>query len=410
MRFTSKYVNGILCLIAMSCLLTACGKMPNTATVSTRPGSALKTEEPVAEVEEESTVTDDLFIIENVDMAEEKVYLYSVSDAKQLCFPYTMTTRFLDKYGNNMATANFTGGTVVVLGEKLPASGALGEVRMASGLWELEDIDKYSIDHSRGVFSVGEYNYRLSAKTKIYSNNERILITDLTDKDTLKVIGRDKDVLSIAVTTGHGFLDINSTERFNGSLIFIGTKIVSRLEGPCTVELPEGTYKVTFANDGWGGSAECVIERGATATIDLEELKGEGPKYCLLTFLVTVPDTFVYLDGEAVDTNEPIEVRYGNHKLAVQCAGYTSWNKTLVVNSESATITLALEEEISEEDKAVQERGEVLGSTSETGSDGNTTDTTDSTEKKKVTINGTEYDYERDYLTTISDILGSMIN
>ena len=64
------------------------------------------------------------------------------------------------------------------------------------------------------------------------------------------------------------------------------------------IEVPEGTYKVTVANNGWGGSDEYTVVRNETTQINLDDLKGDGPSFCTLTFLVTVPDTYVYIDGQ----------------------------------------------------------------------------------------------------------------
>ena len=42
--------------------------------------------------------------------------------------------------------------------------------------------------------------------------------------------------------------------------------------------MPEGVYTVAVANKGYGGSTEVEIRRGQTTVLDLEKLKGEGPK------------------------------------------------------------------------------------------------------------------------------------
>ncbi|MCR5415303.1 MAG: hypothetical protein K6E79_00735 [Pseudobutyrivibrio sp.] len=385
----------------IAALFAGCGSASGSKNaIKSRTGSALKTETAEEQTEETATKEQDLYIVEGINMAEESIAVYSINSSEQLRYNYNMTTKFLDKYGDSSSWANFPIGSVVTLGDTLPSSGALISVQKADSVWVHEDLSKYTINTDKDMITIGDSNYKITGKTKIYSDTEKILLSDIGKDDILTVIGKDKEIISIAVTTGHGYIQLTNTELFNNSLIFIGDKIVSMIYGSDVLEVPEGTYPITVANDGWGGTAEYTVNRNETTEINLEDLKGEGPSYCELTFLVTVPSTYVYIDGEMVDINEPVMVKYGNHKLVVQCAGYTSWNKTLVVNSKSATITLAMEEE--------------TDTTASTESSDTTEDTETETENDQETskdLGGNtvdDYDYEVDYLSTISDLISKL--
>ena len=416
--FTNKKINLILVLLATAVIASGCGSHPNNATVTNHTGSAIKgkSEEVTEETQETkaensaASVGAELYIVENLNMTDETISLYSLSEGKQFRYNYNMTTRFLDKYGKNSVWASFTTGTVVTIGDLLPSSGALSSVQKTDDVWIYEDISKYKLEPDRNLIAIDGSNYKITDSTKVYSDTEKILLTDIGKDDVITVVGQDKEVISIAVTTGHGYIYLTNTELFDDSMIFIGNKIVSMVYGDEIIEVPEGTYKVTVANNGWGGSEEFTVVRNETTEINLDNLKGDGPSFCLITFLVTVPDTYVYLDGQLVDVTEPQNVQYGTHKLVVQCDGYESWNKTLVVNSESATITLALESE--------------SGTTSaDTSSQQDTEENTEETEESEEseTSEGAEeetagssikddYDYEVDYLSTVSDLISNLMN
>ncbi len=416
--FTRKWFN--LILIGASCLaLYGCGFHPNNATVTQHTGSALtKTDEELNEEEdvELEVIDKDLYIVEDLNMTEETISLYSVDEGKLYRYKYNMTTRFMDKYGKSSVWASFTTGTVVTIGDLLPASGALSSVQKSKDVWMYEDISKYKIDEERNMMTIDNTNYKLTGNTKVYSDNEKILLSAIGKDDVITVIGRDKEVISVSVTTGHGYIHLSNTSLFDGSMIFIGNKIVSTVYNDEVIEVPEGVYRVTVANNGWGGSAECTVVRNQTTDINLEDLKGEGPSYCLITFLVTVPDTYVYIDGKMVDVTEPQYVQYGSHKLVVKCDGYDSWNKTLVVNSESATITLALESS-SDNSQNSQEENQSESESEETENDTNqntqNTSTNDNKNAESETAGSSikdDYDYEVDYLSTISDLISNLMN
>ena len=402
--FAKKLINLTLILCMSAALLDGCGSHPNTATVTQHTGSALKkqeesVEEDAALVEEEPQ---ELYIVESLDMMEETIALYSLEEDKQLRYNYNMTTKFLDKYGDNTLWANFTAGTVVTIGDLLPSSGALSYVQKTDDVWAYEDISKYNIDAGKNLITIDGTNYKITDKTKVYSDTEKILLSSIGADDVITVVGQDKQVISIAVTTGHGYIYLTNTDLFDNSLIFIGNKIVSMVNGDQVIEVPEGTYQITVANNGWGGTAEYTVNRNETTPVNLEDLKGEGPSFCLITFIVTVADTYVYIDGEMVDPAEPQYVQYGNHNLVVKCDGYTAWNKTLVVNSETATITLEMETESDNTDSQIVKEE---GSTEEENSEESSTENETETEEKSD-----DYDYEVDYLSTISDLISSLGN
>lgn len=70
-------------------------------------------------------------------------------------------------------------------------------------------------------------------------------------------------------------MELRNTSVFEGSFIQVGSKIFAQITHNMKLEIPEGTYTVTVANEGYGGSTEVEIARGEVCTLDLDELKGE---------------------------------------------------------------------------------------------------------------------------------------
>ena len=108
------------------------------------------------------------------------------------------------------------------------------------------------------------------------------------------------------------------------------------------LEIPEGTYTVTVANEGYGGSTEVEIARGETCTLDLDELKGEGPKTGSIIFYIDVEGATLSIDGDTVDYSAPVVLTYGVHTLHAEAEGYDDFDKKLFVNSAAANIDISL--------------------------------------------------------------------
>lgn len=281
------------------------------------------------------------FVILDNEMDEERLTLKQIDSGKQYQYHYTLGTRFLDKYGNRATVSNFVPGRVIAVREQ-DYQGNVLEVQMSDKVWEYSDVTRYSVDEERGMLKIGEDRYSYDEELFVYADGEAKTLSDLTEMDTIRLVGVGKRLLSIAVTTGHGELALKNAELFEGSFIQVGSKIFAEITPDMTIEVPEGTHTVTVANNGYGGSADVTIENGGKTELDLEELKGEGPKLGNILFAVDVEGASLQIDGEEMDYSEPIPLQYGVHTLAVSAEEYDTFRKKLFVNSEEATIVIEL--------------------------------------------------------------------
>ncbi len=379
----------LLCLIVL--LMTAgCGQKEGSLTTY-RTGSVLKNQQK----QEQKESPDTLYMIEELNTLEETISLLSLDSGKLLRYSYSLTTKFQDKYGNSTSSMNFHPGLIVTLGELLDSK-ALSSVQLSDQVWRNDEVKNFSI--AENALTIGDTLYRITKDTHVFSDQEEISIDQIGQDDMLRVVGQDKNILSIAVITGHGYLKLNHTSAFTNSLMGIGNRIYTMITGDITIEVPEGTYNVTVANDGYGGTTPVTITRNEITELDLSQLQGEGPKYCTLSFQVSVAQASIYLDNVLVNANEATQVKYGKHSLKVVADGYDTWEKTLVVNSASATIVLDLTDE---------EEATTNTSTSTTTKDEDE-DQEDEESSSSTTSDAT--DAEVDYLSTISDMISSMLS
>ena len=179
----------------------------------------------------------------------------------------------------------------------------------------------FRADKEDNIFTIGETNYRIASNASVFSNNLEAQLSDISNTDVLRVVGMDKTIYSFTITTGHGYLTLLNTDIFEGSLISVGDILFTKVTKDMTIEVPEGTYNVTVANNGYGGTKSVTIVRNEMATLDLNELKGEGPKSCKVRFNVSVEGAKLYLDGTAIDASKEIDVQYGAHSLLIQADG-----------------------------------------------------------------------------------------
>ena len=398
-------------IILSMILLAGCGQQ-------TRPVSTAQyynpAKETVADTEEaegagaETSIGTDLYLIIGNDMTNEQLNLKQLASGKQYLYVYSLSTDFLDKYGNSATTMDFEPGRVIHIGKK-DGEGRLLQAQIADEVWEYSDITKYSVDTERGIFKIADSKYSYDADLFVESNGEKIRLSDLNEKDKIRVVGIGTKI-SVSVTTGQGILELRNTSVFEGSFIQVGSKIFAQITHNMKLEIPEGTYTVTVANEGYGGSTEVEIARGEVCTLDLDELKGEGPKTGSITFYIDVEGATLSIDGDTVDYSAPVVLTYGVHELHAEADGYDDFDKKLFVNSAAANIDISLTGESTASDNDVTEGTESVEETetAETETTGSK-DETKSTEKDTETSDkSTDKDVTSDYLSTLSDLITSL--
>ena len=332
-----KEIKRILLALIVMLFLTGCGNL-----------SPDEGGESVEDTQDLLEGTTGLFLIKEHNLEEDFLVLYSYESGEEYRYQYNIDTKFYDKYGRNEPMARFSVGRVVELDKKTP-QGFLTAVRISAQVWEQSNVVRFSINEEKGVFTIGEVNYSIKDSAKVYSNNNEIALADLWEEDVLNVVGYENQILSVDVVRGHGVLKLVNTALFNDSVFNVGDQLYEKVSEGVALNVPEGTYAFTVAKDGWGSTTEITITRGQTTEIDLETVKGDGPKKGKVSFTINVEDVKVYIDRQLIDHTQVIELVYGTHTLEIVAPGYTSWRKKLVVGAESATIIVELEEETSSE-------------------------------------------------------------
>lgn len=349
-----KKFTGLFCVFCMLVLsLAACGKPDTDDGVKKFYNSMNDTTEAVGEstqsgleaaaAENGKSVkkNSDILIVSDINSANETIRVYNYSTGVQYQYYYGLTTGFFDKYGNHMSVSDIHQGDVVDI-SGADSDGKAKRIQKSDKVWTNDAVTNFSVDKDKSVLEIGSSSYRLGERTMIFSGSDVIDTDSITAQDKLSVVGIDKDIVSISVTTGHGTLQLSNTSLFEGSFLQLGDRIFAEITKDMSLDVPEGSYTLAVANNGWGGSTDIEIKRGETTKVNLNDLKGEGPKKSSILFEVDVQGAKIYVDGKEIDYTSPVEITYGKHTLKVTADGYDTWTRTLYVNSKEATIQITI--------------------------------------------------------------------
>lgn len=348
-----KNISYLLLLLLFVILVAGCGEKKRRVTdgsdVYIKQEPAKTKEEPEAEEEVKVQEEEELFAVTAIDEERKTITLRNCENAVEVPYAYTGGTYIKDKYGKDMTVSQLSLGelvTVDVRGEKLSL------VQISKEAFSYDDLHNFVLDKETQSLTVGTSIYYFDKNLLAYHGESQVPLSELSEHDTVCIKGVDQQIYTLQVTAGHGTVVLEDVELFLGGYITIGNVVSQKITPQMRIELPVGTYLLSVANDGYGGSREVTVEADQETKVSLDELKGDGPKLCQIEFELKTENAEVFLDGEQVDVSQPIQVRYGTHRLTAKAEGYVDWGRTLIVNSAAAKITIELttEEEAKEEE------------------------------------------------------------
>ncbi len=107
--------------------------------------------------------------------------------------------------------------------------------------------------------------------------------------------------------------------------------------------------------------------------MNLDEYKGEGPKMGKVKFILQPEGTQLSIDGKAADVSQPVELKYGTHKLTVTSEKYGTLTRKLVVGSAESEITINMGTEAKKDKEAEEKKSSTTTNSSSTGTNSSTT-------------------------------------
>lgn len=292
--------------------------------------------EEVTQAEESS-----LYTVSGADTTLSTMTFLNIDTGRYEQYSYTDGTIFKDRHGSLISAASMVPGKVVTLTLR-DKDLILEKVEQSADAWEMDDIGKFSYNEEDKIFTIGDTKYSYDEELQVFSGDAAIELSAVTGQDTLRIQGIDRKVLSVSVTTGHGVIQLVNTQTLEGGWLSLNHKNYYKITENMQLEVPEGTYELTVAGNGYGGSTEVAVTRNEQISVDVDSIKGEDPKYCTLTFAVDVAGALMYIDGSQVDYTQPLQLQYGIHSIQITADGYDTWSKRLYVNSPEAQIEIAL--------------------------------------------------------------------
>ncbi|MCR5649620.1 MAG: PEGA domain-containing protein [Lachnospiraceae bacterium] len=329
-----KIISVYIMLIFAVC---GCGK------TAADPASGVVSEDTEAESLTDGLSATDTAVYISHDEENSTIRLLNPENNKVYEVNYDRLTQIYDRFGKVSVIELFDTGIIVDVDISVHSKNVT-RIQQSPEAFIRRNIESYKVNANRGVLTFDGENYRISTDTPVFKGGKRLKPADISEGDTITVMGMDKNVYSIIITSGDGHVRLTGTEYFIGGWVQIGRDIIKPVTEEMIIDVPEGSYDMVVTYNGRGGTKHIDIERGKEITVDISDLKGELIKYGTLVFTIlpASADPKVKIDGEEIDYLEPRELEYGVYRIEVEARGFLPIRENISVGQDMANIQIEL--------------------------------------------------------------------
>jgi hypothetical protein len=328
-------------------------------------------------------------IILNVDDSQKTILLNHLDTQTRVTYSYTGGTDIVNRYDEVIAASQLKIGEVVEV--EFAMNKKLSRIKICDTEWEYTGVTNFQMDTENKILTVGSEKYVYTDNMIVINEDNISSIDKLESIDVVTLKGRDKQLDSIIVTSGHGYVRLDSTAYFEGGFIEIGSKVVQVITENMVIPVPAGDYNLRVTKGETSGEKEISVEVNEEIRVNLTEFQSEAVRLGTLSFKITPSNAKLMIDGVSKDYSGLVDVAYGLHKITISADGYDTYTQTIDV-----------EDIFKEYDITLSEASETSAAETETEIPSSTEVTTSST---KATTQATTYQ-TIDYSSIIDALFG----
>lgn len=364
-----RIMGGFFCGFCL--LLTGCSRAGVTRGAVYTNVNEVYTEEEQVDIYTSSASA----VIEEIDGRNQELSLHLIDRNEKRVLSYDGTTIIEDAYGGPMSMAQLKSGDIAQIAYNSELK-KLGRITLSEEAWSYEGVERYNLHAGNGIITIGEERYSIGKGVMAFSEGKSIDIAEIIHHDVLSFQGMGRNVMSITVDKGHGYLELTNEDVVLGGWIEIGQSVISQIAPDMLFTVPEGSYKVRLTGPDVDETREVVIERDKETKLDLSDIVIPEPDEGTVIFEITPKNAEVYVDNEKVETTYPLKLSLGIHQVMAKASGYDSLAQYIKVEPETMTVSMELSEQ-EEDNQAQSDASPGKGEETEDG---------ENTKKGKITI------------------------
>ncbi len=290
----------------------------------------------------------DTAAIRDIDTVARTIRFRNHDTGKTYTLSYDNTSMMYDARGTVLSASLLEVGQIVDV-TFLKSSKHITTLDINRDAWTIENTRNHELVRGDGTARVQGELYRIDQRTLVMADGSLSLPEDVLATDTVTVSGIGREIYSVMVTGGHGYVSLSSDtvedHSLVGAWIELDNEVIHKISPNMLLSAPEGEYNLQILGNGASFNSEVSIDRNKETVVDTSSVSITKPKEGLVTFQI-IPDTAeVFVDGQKVLTDTPQSIRYGYHSLKIMAEGYTTQDKYLKIGTPKSVISIELEKD-----------------------------------------------------------------
>ena len=288
----------------------------------------------------------DTATVKVVDTVNKTIKLRNHALGKDYTLNYDNTSMMYDAYGSAMSASLLERGQIVDV-TFLKSSKMIATLNVNKDAWYIDSTRDHDLVRNDGTAVVKGSVYKIDPRTMIIAEDKPALVEDVLSTDSVAVSGVGKEIYSVVVTGGHGYVSLSSDVVENQSLVGawleLDNAVIHKISPNMLLSAPEGDYNLQIIGNGANYQSKVNISRNQETVIDTSNVTIAKPKEGLITFEIVPETADVFVDGTRMLTGVPQTVLYGDHNLKIMADGYETQTKYLKVGTPKSVISIELE-------------------------------------------------------------------
>ncbi len=290
----------------------------------------------------------DTAAIRDIDTVRKQIRFRNHSTGKTYTLNYDNTSMIYDARGTALSASLLEVGQIVDV-TFLKSTKHITTLNVSKDAWVVENTRDHELVRGDGTAKVKGEIYKIDARTLVMADGVLALAEDVLSTDTVTVSGIGKDIYSVMVTGGHGYVSLSSDtvedHSLVGAWIELDNEVIYKISPNMLLSAPEGDYNLQILGNGANYQSEVNISRNQETVVDTSNVNITKPKEGLITFEIIPDHAEVFVDGQKVLTDVPQSIRYGYHSLKIMADGYITQDKYLKIGTPKSVISIELEAE-----------------------------------------------------------------
>ena len=329
----------------------------------------------------------DTATIRSVDTDKKEIRFRNHETGKTYTLTYDNTSMMYDVYDEVLSPRRLEQGQIVDV-TFLKSTKHITTLNVSKDAWVVENTRSHDLVRNDGTAIIKDQIYKMDTRTLVLAENQPSLAEDVLSTDTICVRGIGKDIYSVVVTGGHGYVSLSSDTVENQSLvgawIELGNEVIYKISPNMMLSAPEGDYKLQILGNGANYQSQVNVARNRETVVDTSNITKANPKQGLVTFEITPETAEVFVDGKRMLTGVPQAILYGYHNLKLMADGYISQSKYLKVGTPNSVIQIEMEKD---EDAAASTSSENIDASVSKSSTDKSTDNASAEKSRMISSN-----------------------